>query len=364
MADQENAASTDAAENTEASSTPVSSASLKLVAAREKLGFSQKEVADKLYLTTTFIRYIDDGEFERIPKPAFIKGYLRSYARVVELSGDEIVSLYEAELQATDPTPEIKGVTEEKVGTASITGPVLQTGLVGLLGLVVVMGLIWWLVADDDGDSNRPVVTQPSVTKPGPTVEERVPGPEPEAFSYIGSTGSDENAPEAMGLDNVDELDSSLIDEDAAAEPLEDNNPVDQDAAPAVDTDNTGDQQEVEATPEPEQDVTTDSDPIEEILVARTTTDDGRLISVNAGGSDSLTLTFSEECWVEVQNDVRGMVYQDLHRNGDRLEVNAESPLRVLLGKATAVEMLYNGRPFDLEPFTSQDETAKLTISE
>ena len=97
------------------------SASALLVTARESLGFSQKEVADKLYLTTTFIRYIDAGEFEKIPKQAFVKGYLRSYARTVNLSGDEIVSLYEAELQAHTPEPEIKGVTEENVTSFNVS---------------------------------------------------------------------------------------------------------------------------------------------------------------------------------------------------------------------------------------------------
>ena len=77
-----------------------------------------------------------------------------------------------------------------------------------------------------------------------------------------------------------------------------------------------------------------------------------------------MQLTFGEECWVEIQDQVHGMVYQDLHRDGDILSVNLTAPIRLLLGKATAVEMLYNGRPFDLEPFTSQDQTAKLTISE
>ena len=119
-----------------------------LAEARQRLGLSQKEVADELYLTTSFIEYIDAGEFASIPKPAFIKGYLRAYARVVELSGDEIVALYQAELQGTEPTPEIKRVTEEDVGTASITGPVLQTGLIGLVGLGLVVAVIWWLVSD------------------------------------------------------------------------------------------------------------------------------------------------------------------------------------------------------------------------
>ena len=114
-------------------------ASMMLCAAREDLGLSQKEVADQLYLTTTFIKHIDEGAFDKFPKPAFIKGYLRSYARTVELSGDEVVACYEKELHAAEENVRIRDVTEETVGSVAITGPVFETGLVGLFGVVVVV---------------------------------------------------------------------------------------------------------------------------------------------------------------------------------------------------------------------------------
>ncbi|MEX1237317.1 MAG: helix-turn-helix domain-containing protein, partial [Pseudomonadales bacterium] len=75
----------------------VSAVSKLLIEAREAKGLSQKEVAEQLYLTVTFIRYIDEGAFDKIPKPAFIKGYLRSYARVVGLDGDAVIEAYNQE---------------------------------------------------------------------------------------------------------------------------------------------------------------------------------------------------------------------------------------------------------------------------
>ena len=149
-----------------------------LVEAREKLGFSQKDVADRLFLTTAYIKYIDDGELDRIPKQAFVRGYLRSYARAVDLSGDMIVELYEKEQQLAAPEPEIKGVTEEKVGTAHITGPVLTTGAIGFGLLLLLIGLIWWLVSDDEPVSSVRVA-QPSVA--GPERAQK----EPAAFDYV-----------------------------------------------------------------------------------------------------------------------------------------------------------------------------------
>ena len=136
-----------------------------LAEARQRLGLSQKQAADKLYLTTSFIKHIDAGEFSSLPQPAFIKGYLRIYARMVDLSGDEIVALYDAELQIAEPIPEIRGVTEEDVGTASITGPVFQTGLIGLGGLALVVSVIWWLVSDPEEETPLSV-TQPGVSQP------------------------------------------------------------------------------------------------------------------------------------------------------------------------------------------------------
>ena len=149
-----------------------------LVEAREKLGFSQKDVADRLFLTTAYIKYIDDGELDRIPKQAFVRGYLRSYARAVDLSGDMIVELYEKEQQLAAPEPEIKGVTEEKVGTAHITGPVLTTGAIGFGLLLLLIGLIWWLVSDDEPVSSVRVA-QPSVAGPERAQQE------PEAYDYV-----------------------------------------------------------------------------------------------------------------------------------------------------------------------------------
>ena len=59
--------------------------------ARMEKKLSQVQVAEKLFLTTQIIECLDDGAFERIPKKAFIRGYIRAYARVVGLEGSELV---------------------------------------------------------------------------------------------------------------------------------------------------------------------------------------------------------------------------------------------------------------------------------
>lgn len=340
------------------------SASAQLTAAREQLGFSQKEVADKLYLTTTFIRHIDAGEFDKIPKQAFVKGYLRSYARVVNLSGDEIVAVYEAELEAHAPEPEIKDVTEENVGSSAITGPVLQSGLIGLGGLVLVVALVWWLVAEPD---EPPVtVTQPTVSTP----ERPEPESEPEDFEFVAEAPDPELASAAQEA-LEDGLQESL--EIAAAESSQPEMPAES-VEEDISTDGT-DASELlaesdvsafmeEQTEDPTEVSASEDEPLDEVRFERTTDGARSFVTVDAGGFDQVELSFSGECWVEIADDTRGLIYNDLNREGDVLTIYGTAPFEILLGKATGVEMIYNGRPFEVGPYISQDETAKLTVSE
>ena len=290
-----------------------------LVAARERLGFSQKDIAGRLFLKTAYISYIDDDDFDRFPVPAFIRGYLRLYARLVGLSGDEIVKLYETELRAKGPAPETKEIAGEKLGGASITGPIFQTGLIGLAVLVVVLSLIWWLVSEPD---SSPQVTQPALREPAAPAQPRQDEPQPIIETEPPAQNPDDHAP-AGAVD--DELDApETADDEVAATDDED------------------------ALTEPE----------------RTFEDGVTHIFLDADGMDEIRLTFSGECWVEIEDARQGRIYNDLHDVNEVLTVQGTAPFEVLLGRAAGVEMLYNGRPFGLEPHINQDDTAKITVSD
>ena len=356
-----------------------------LAEARQRLGLSQKEVADKLYLTTSFIKYIDAGEFSSLPKPAFIKGYLRTYARVVDLSGDEIVALYDAELQIAEPIPEIRGVTEEDVGTASITGPVLQTGLIGLGGLALVVSVIWWLVSDPEEETPLSV-TQPGVSQPA-TQDSSEAAFDFEIATQEGAALQSEQVSQAPALPDQTGLESQI----AMTETLRAIDTVEQALAETV-----AESPEVSAIPATEASIQealteqsisgpSNSEPsiseqssseqssseqdspsvvaVSDSVKFERTTDGARsFVTVDASGFDQLELSFRDECWVEIADNQFGLIYNDLNQVNDVLTIYGTAPFEVLLGKATGVEMIYNGRPFELEPFISRDRTAKLTV--
>ena len=107
--------------------------------AREAAGMTQAGVAEQLFLTESFIRYMDAGEFHRLPKQAFVRGYLRSYARVVGLDGGQLVQLYDEAFRETLPdTPADVAVS---VKENRFSGPVVLTGVIGM-GIVLIFGAL------------------------------------------------------------------------------------------------------------------------------------------------------------------------------------------------------------------------------
>ena len=68
--------------------------------------------------------------------------------------------------------------------------------------------------------------------------------------------------------------------------------------------------------------------------------------------SDTLLFSFGEDCWVEVQDGNGELIYGDLSRAGSTLEVSGIPPLRVLLGYAHGVSLMHNGSRVALAPHT------------
>lgn len=74
-----------------------------LVAARKARQLDIEKVAAELKLDVAIIRALESDNQAALPAPIFVKGYLRSYARLVGLAEDELVRTYN--VQAGDLPP-------------------------------------------------------------------------------------------------------------------------------------------------------------------------------------------------------------------------------------------------------------------
>lgn len=65
-----------------------------LAAAREERGYSQEYVAGKLHLRTRVIELLETDAYDELPQTVFVQGYLRAYAKLLEIPIEELLNQY------------------------------------------------------------------------------------------------------------------------------------------------------------------------------------------------------------------------------------------------------------------------------
>lgn len=75
-----------------------------LKSVREARAIELEQVSRVTKISKSYLVAIEQGEFERLPNAAYIKGFLRLYAGFLSLSGDEVVARYESALPAAPRT--------------------------------------------------------------------------------------------------------------------------------------------------------------------------------------------------------------------------------------------------------------------
>jgi len=75
--------------------------------AREAAGLSQDAVAQQLKLAPRQVRAIEDDDYGRLPGRTFVRGFVRNYARLVNLDPEAVVEA----LPSGEPTSPLERLT-------------------------------------------------------------------------------------------------------------------------------------------------------------------------------------------------------------------------------------------------------------
>ncbi len=369
---------------------------------REGMEVSVREVADALNLPARVIEALESDDYERLPPTVFTRGYLRSYARLLELSPDAMLARY------PEVTEELDAVTGESAVTpaapATSNTPLLYGGI-GLAALVVI-GLAWVLLGDEETKAPEPVVaagtdtearpetegelpatvaTDSSPQSGDPTAESRIDEPEPEPESIpiaapeaaadvaVGSVpepvaGAD--SPRAAApADTLESGDGEGDEPAASAAPTESRRDVAAAERPASvaegPTVDTALEEPVPpaASTEPDPSATTDSAVATPPSSAAAPVPTLRERRITEFGDDELRFVFAEDCWVEVRNADGENLYSDLNRAGATLVLTGRAPFRILLGYAPGVSLDFNGESVPLDRY-SRNNVANVTLGE
>jgi cytoskeleton protein RodZ len=292
----------------------------RLKAAREARGLGLGEVADRLKLSLRQLEAIEADNFSALPGATFVRGFVRNYARFLELDPEPLLRDLEASYPssagevanlANEPQPrtELNEVTRFRTVWLGVV-------LVG----VVVAGLSWWMVGAK-AHRNEAAQEPPAENHLAPMLTEAsgAAASAPVTSAPVAKAPVQASAPAASAPAAVAGKPMAASVPAAAAKPI---------AAAAA-----------QAKPAPA------AVPAKAAVAAQTAS--APVAGAKAVGTASARIVAKGATWVEV-NDANGqhLAYQ-LLPEGQEKTVSGTPPFKVKLGNATQVELYFNGKPVD-----------------
>ncbi|MDN0081380.1 helix-turn-helix domain-containing protein [Crenobacter sp. SG2305] len=117
----------------------------RLKAAREAAGLSLGDVADRLKLSIRQLEALESDNFDALPGPAFVRGFVRNYARFLDLDSAPLMAALESRVPSVAKV--VENFAHEIEAAQEAAEPTRRRGPLVLLGLLVVAGLAgagWW----------------------------------------------------------------------------------------------------------------------------------------------------------------------------------------------------------------------------
>jgi cytoskeleton protein RodZ len=122
-----------------------------LAAAREARGLSQSDVAAQLRLHLRQVRAIEAEDLEALPEGPFVRGYVRNYAKLVDLAAEPLLALLNGRLKPTDPLhsqADSRAVSPiQRTPGEPWSGRIVIAGI--MLALAVLAAFGWWSMRAD-----------------------------------------------------------------------------------------------------------------------------------------------------------------------------------------------------------------------
>lgn len=296
---------------------------------RDARGLTQQEIAVKLHLHQRMVAALEDDDFDQLPSPIYVRGYLRNYARLLGLDPKHIVAAYDG---SESEHPELKPPLQAPSQASSSDKPVKAVTYLVTLVLVLLL-LAWWQSRNISEDSFIDLDNLQISNS-----EEQLKTPADSHSSGEEMQASDLGYP----IKVIRHPDSTFY-------PLPSEGPAPDTTAtqpdtPVADTTDTATTpaELLETLPEP-------AGGGDNTAAADTGGNNGNdnETSPATDGDAGLQLDLTEESWIEVYDASGQRLYLGLGEAGETIQLDGETPLRVLLGFAPGVEVSYNGEPID-----------------
>ncbi len=120
-----------------------------LSAERRRRGFSVADIASQLFLTEAQITALEADDYDQFPAAIFVTGYIRNYARLLDLPADPLVELFNAQNRQSVPKLDRVNRTASTVSKSNMP-PLDPRFIGGAVAVIVLILLLWWGMSSDE----------------------------------------------------------------------------------------------------------------------------------------------------------------------------------------------------------------------
>jgi len=264
---------------------------------RENIGLSIDHIANQLNLDPKLIELLEKNDYEKFNIETYLKGYLRAYAKILNLDGDMIINLYKE--SNPEKTPEILPNVKRKIQRNSTDKSVKLFSYI--IGITIALSILVWY--------QKNFLVQPS-----------------EEDLKIANIKIHENT----NINGVD-IDYKIINHTNSWQwPIK-----------KADKDYESNNSELKLV---------GSEKTQGKIKNIADTNEVSAYNIQQS-NDTVVLNLTGDSWIEIYDGEGSRLFYDLARGGKNYILNGNSPFDILLGAANDVSIEFNGSSVNIEPY-------------
>lgn len=337
---------------------PLSACGGVLKAAREAMGLSIHEVSGQLRLGVKQIQAIEQDDFAQLPQASIVRGFIRNYARLLNIDPQPVLLAYQQLVPQPVPTSlSVRSNARHSV----IEGHTQRVKPQGLLTLLLLLGALaiaaYFYLSHVKPQALNEATLSPEMTveaPSAPTTSSVVTAPGNDTTEVLlpeqpsTTQALDPNAPEAAGA-----ITQPLTLPAAPSTPVSDSTVA------------------ISATPANIAPLSPPIDTATNAAAPLTDTANSGVISASADGStlkagdpqvSRLEITVIEESWVRIEDPQGKKLFSALIPAGTQRQVLVKKPVNLTIGHAAGTQLRVDNQPYDLMQAT-RGRVARLQLN-
>ncbi|MCP3867154.1 MAG: helix-turn-helix domain-containing protein [Gammaproteobacteria bacterium] len=299
----------------------------KLKALRVAKNLDLGRVASLLHLSEEKLRSLEAEDYQALPGPVFIQGYIRNYARLLGVSPEPLLSAFRSQNPEKDRHPELRiSQVQHEVQSSHLLMRLMTWVIV--IGLVVLV-VIWWkgylkwplmMNSTPNQENSQNISEEEDDGGPGfASLPSFFDGPDDETDSTTGGN---------LSLPSLEQMDEQ-----------ETPSGINEKEVPAID----------EAPPPSETEVSPPSQPVADEPLPDTPT---TVTETPPAATETarVVVLFKGKSWTRISDASGRFKIQEEISAGSRRALQGDAPYELVLGNASVVEITIDGEVFDLTP--------------